>query len=198
MNRYPNASRRRAHKLRGPHHERIRSLLRGVGIVLIAAGAVMALIGLLDLTASLGEPFRQPTKFVYLIIGLPVVGVGLAIAGVGYLGRILRYQAGEIAPVAKDTIEYVADGTRGVMRRAARDMARGIAEGLRDGATQKASEPLACRRCGFANDADARFCKGCGVGLALGRVCSSCEADNDADARYCERCGATLSDGPRG
>ncbi len=51
----------------------------------------------------------------------------------------------------------------------------------------------ACAGCGTANEADARFCEGCGS--VLDRRCTACGTQASATARFCRSCGGSL-DGP--
>ena len=53
--------------------------------------------------------------------------------------------------------------------------------------------PRACASCGAPNEADARFCEGCGS--MLERTCGACGVAASATARFCRSCGAPL-DGP--
>ncbi|UCG40535.1 MAG: zinc-ribbon domain-containing protein [Acidimicrobiia bacterium] len=53
---------------------------------------------------------------------------------------------------------------------------------------------MECAACGRANDADARFCAGCGSKLA--NTCPSCGHENAADANFCNRCGTGLGSAP--
>lgn len=47
-----------------------------------------------------------------------------------------------------------------------------------------------CSSCGTANEADARFCEGCG--RALDRRCTACGTPASATARFCRSCGGSL------
>ena len=47
------------------------------------------------------------------------------------MGAFSRYIAAEQAPVAKDTINYLAEGTQDAVRTTARAVAQGVAEGIR-------------------------------------------------------------------
>lgn len=49
----------------------------------------------------------------------------------------------------------------------------------------------ACESCGTANDADAKFCTGCGAPTVV--ACAGCSTVNDPDARFCKSCGTRLS-----
>jgi hypothetical protein len=81
--------------------------------------------------------------------------------GFAFQGAIARYQAGEVAPVAKDTINYLAEGTQEGVKTVATAVAEGIAAGM--GGPRKADNR--CPKCSHSNDADAKFCKNCGVAL---------------------------------
>lgn len=82
----------------------------------------------------------------------------------GFLGAGARYVAGELAPTARDTLEYVGVGS-------------------------DAASP--CPRCGTPNDAQAGCCENCGS--ALRRTCPSCKHPNGADAHFCAACGTALA-----
>ena len=115
-----------------------------------------------------------------------MLGIGTMLLKLGYMGAVARYIAGETAPVAGDTINYLADETHGSMRK----IAGAIGEGLRGTA---AVATVACPACGHGNDADARFCDQCGAKMPTERTCASCGHLNDVDARFCANCGSALS-----
>ena len=106
------------------------------------------------------------SNFWMAFIGLPMIGIGLAMLRAGYLGPASRYLAGEVAPTLRDTLGAV---------------------GLVDAAR-------VCASCGAQNDPDSRFCDRCGKPLA--RRCGSCGAENDADAVFCDSCGKPLEAAP--
>src|SRR5690349_19333794 len=49
----------------------------------------------------------------------------------------------------------------------------------------------ACRSCGTANRAEARFCRGCGSALG-GEGCPACGAHAEPGQRFCDECGTPL------
>jgi hypothetical protein len=51
----------------------------------------------------------------------------------GFMGAVFRFTAGETAPVAADTINYVAEETKGAVETVAKSAARGIVEGVEEG-----------------------------------------------------------------
>jgi hypothetical protein len=75
----------------------------------------------------------------------------------GYLGSFARYISAEAAPVQKDTLNYLAEGTK----EGVKNIASAIGEGLSAGKAVGV-----CHQCNRSNDADARFCKNCGAPIA--------------------------------
>ena len=112
--------------------------------------------------------------------------IGMAMCGYGYMGAAARYQAEEIAPVAKDAINYMVKGTEESVEGLARAEKNGLAESDPD-----ADRDEKCPKCGKGNRHDAKFCDHCGE--ALTKVCPSCGKDNDPDARFCNGCGQAIS-----
>jgi len=168
-----------------PGHVTIRSVLRIVGPILLLIGVAFGISGFSSVISSMGT-FEQPTRFHHLFFAMPLTFFGLALTSAGFAGALARYQAQEIAPVGKDTFNYMADGTReGVTT-----IASAVAEGLR-GASSTSSEK-ACPACATSNDTDARFCKACGATLPTARICAGCGTSNDEDARFCDSCGKPL------
>jgi hypothetical protein len=68
--------------------------------------------------------------FFCAFIGLPLMCVGSAMCMFGFVGAFARYIAAEQAPVAKDTLNYMADGTQEAVKTVARAAAQGVAEGV--------------------------------------------------------------------
>ena len=50
---------------------------------------------------------------------------------------------------------------------------------------------MTCGKCGFENRADARFCRECGVALAL--TCPACGIELPAGTKFCDECGAGVT-----
>jgi hypothetical protein len=167
-----------------PGHEETQGCLRTIGPVMVVVGLILTAIGLVSFFSAFGS-FSPPRYFRCALIGLPMTGIGLSICKFGFMGAVTRYVAGEVAPVGKDTINYMADGTK----EAVRDVAATVADGIRSGAT---AEAAACPKCNAENDPDARFCKNCGAPLATQRNCPNCGHPNAADARFCDNCGRSL------
>ncbi len=144
-----------------PKHTTTRQILRKLGPVLVGVGLLFVLIGFGSFFAALGS-FEPPRYFWCAFLGMPILFVGIVLCSFAYRGAIFRYQVGEIAPVAKDTFNYLAEGTQEGMKTVATSIGAGIAAGM-SGAGTAANR---CSKCRHGNDADAKFCKNCGAALA--------------------------------
>ena len=103
---------RRRGQLRHPSHEKFRDFCRVFGPALVVAGVVMMVIAGVDFFGSFGDFDDKPTLFWLFFLAVPCLGIGSILIKVGFLGAAARYVAGETAPVATDTINYVARGTK--------------------------------------------------------------------------------------
>ena len=175
---------RRAHRI-NPHHQTQRSGLRLLGGVLVVVGGIFTAIGLISFFSAFGGG-GFPSLFWCAFVGLPLLGFGTMLLKMGYMGSIARYVAGEAAPVAGDTLNYLADETQGSVRK----MSAAVAAGLRGDADATAT--ARCGSCGHDNDHDARFCDQCGSALQVANTCGQCGKVNDDDARFCDGCGTAL------
>lgn len=164
-----------------------RDALRVIGPAVLILGLALTAVGFISFFTAFGG-FGSPRFFWCAFIGIPLLGVGGMLCRVAFLGPITRYVADEVAPVGRDVVNYMAEGTRDSVR----DLAAAVGEGLRSGPTAAAATGARCDRCGTENDGDAKFCKSCGAVLSSPLVCSDCAHENDADARFCDHCGRPL------
>jgi membrane protease subunit (stomatin/prohibitin family) len=116
---------------------------------------------------------------------MPILFAGAVCCQFGFMGRVSRYVAGEVAPVQKDTFNYLAEGTQQGVRT--------LAGAVRDGLAAGKSAAAECSKCHAANEPDAKFCAHCGAELQRERSCPACNAVNAADAQFCNQCGGPLS-----
>jgi hypothetical protein len=168
-----------------PNHERPRKFLRTFGPILLVTGGIFFVVGIVNFFMAFGG-HRPPRLFWCLFVGSFLGFIGLVMTKMGYLGKISRYVAEETAPVAADTFNYVADGTKDSVR----DLAGAIGEGLATAAVGETQ--ILCHKCNKPNDSAARFCDECGVSLAKTKPCPGCNELNDSDANYCDNCGGKL------
>jgi DnaJ-class molecular chaperone len=171
-----------------PGHEQIRGVLRVVGPLIALVGLGFLAVGVISFFSAFGT-FEPPRHFWCAFVGIPLLGIGGALTQYGYLGSMMRYFAGEVAPVQKDTFNYLAEGTSEGVRTVARSVGRGFAEGA--GGFQGQAE-VRCPKCQGPNPADAGYCNRCGTALGP-RTCPNCSGRNDPAARFCGHCGAELA-----
>ena len=79
----------------------------------------------------------------------------------GYRGAIMRYHAQEVAPVAKDTFNYMAHGTKDGVR----EIGKALSEGFRNETTTKEVVLVLCPSCRAKNNEKDNFCANCGERL---------------------------------
>lgn len=152
-----------------PKHAQKKDTLKTAGVLMMVIGGVCSLIGLIDFFSAFSGN-GEPTLFWLLFIGFPLLGIGTKVAGFAFLGEVSRYAAGEVAPVAKDALDYLSEGRSG---------------------ERTAADLVACPSCSTKNRPDARFCDNCGKALA--KACPSCGRVNDDDSRFCDGCGTALA-----
>ena len=142
--------------------------------MLLGIGAILVIITMVDFFGAFAsfqdDPFqsRGPRLFFLGFIGLPMVGIGLAMSGSGYARELGKYSARQARP--------------GV-----RDMTSAVREGWDGGDDQRR-----CPECGESIEPGDRFCDRCGTSLAAERVCT-CGESNDADAKFCSACGKPMT-----
>ena len=118
----------------------MRFMFRVAAVVVLGLALYFVVVGFRDLLTSDDEP----QKFWMLFVGIPMLAVGGWLAMAGFGGAAARYVAGEGAPVARDSLDYLT--------RTHRD-------------TEPTGGPY-CRACGTRNDAAASFCDSCGKSIA--------------------------------
>lgn len=118
-----------ANPLKSPHHDAIRGFLRVAGPLLMLAGVGFMATGMVSFFSAFGSFDGPPRYFWCFFVGVPLLGVGLILSKLGYMGAISRYIAGELAPVAKDGFNDVAQGIEPGVRSISRSVAEGYAEG---------------------------------------------------------------------
>jgi RNA polymerase subunit RPABC4/transcription elongation factor Spt4 len=168
-----------------PKHSEIRQVLRILGPLAAAVGLLLIATGFGSFFMSFGT-FEPPRYFWCAFLGMPLLFLGIAMSQFGFLGAVARYQARELAPVGKDTFNYLAEGTK--------DGVQTIASAVAAGFAQDASQTgngVPCPRCGHVCSVQAKFCDACGTSLA--KACSSCGHVNDRDANFCANCGNGLT-----
>ena len=153
---------------------------------MVVFGLVLTAIGLISFFSAFGT-FQPPRYFWAAILGLPMIGIGVALTRLGYLGEIFRYLSGEVAPVARDTFNTMAEGTRQGVETMAHAVGRGLSTVMNEGAPPE-PETVLCHRCDASNTGDSKFCNQCGAELE-NPSCPGCGARLTSTARFCNQCG---------
>jgi hypothetical protein len=170
-----------------PRHGEVRSVLRIVGPLVLASGLLLIGIGVASLFDSM-HSFGPPKYFWCAFLGVPVLFLGLVMTIPAFMGSVTRYVSAEVAPVHKDTFNYLAHGTSGGVR----TLATALREGLATGVNQaEAGRYVACPSCQVPNLANAQFCHQCGASLGV-KICAHCAMKSDANAKFCHQCGTSL------
>ena len=99
---------------RGDHASK-RTALRTIGPMVLGVGLLFTAIGLISFFSSFGGG-GFPQYFWCAFIGLPLSSVGLMICKFAFMGTVMRYAANEVAPVGKDAVNYMVDGTKDSIR----------------------------------------------------------------------------------
>lgn len=152
-----------------------RNKLRRIGFVCLFVGLVFMAIGLISFFTAFGSFGSTPDYFWCSFVGMPLIFVGGVCLAYSYLGKFARYVSNEAAPVAKDTINYMVDGTKDSIIGAVKEF------------TGTSKNVLVCPKCGNKNSTTAQFCDECGAPLSI--TCPKCGAQNDSDAKFCQKCG---------
>ena len=169
------------------HHNQngVRNALRSIGPFILVAGVILVLIGFVSFFSAFGS-YGTPRYFWCAFLGMPLIGVGLSLSRLGYMGAVGRYVAGEIAPVAKDTVNYLAEENKDAIRH----VSEAIGAGLNH--SRPSTTLVRCHKCNTENQAQAKFCNNCAAALLKNKSCAQCGELNDPDARFCDNCGRTF------
>ena len=154
-------------------YSKTKKTFRTLGFIILPIGLVLSIIGFIDFFMSFNS-MTQPKLFFCLFIGLPLTSIGIIFLILGFMNELNSFAASQSAPVHKDVINYMLDGTREEVNK-----------------TINASNKIICPECKAENDKDALFCSNCGHKLKI--VCPKCKAENDADAKFCKNCGEELN-----
>jgi RNA polymerase subunit RPABC4/transcription elongation factor Spt4 len=180
-----------------PQHSDTRDFLRVLGPLVAGVGLIFTIIGIGSFFSSFGSfgpgNFGPPRYFWCLFIGMPLLAVGGSICKFAFMGAVTRYIADEVAPVGKDVVNYMVDGTKDSIRDVTVAVSEGISEGVQTHVHPGTAEAILCPKCSHVNDGEAQFCKNCGAPLSKTRPCPNCSELNDADARFCDHCGKPLA-----
>lgn len=157
---------------------KLRKKLRSYGWIILFIGILLFVIAVIDFFSGFNN-MRMPSLSWLFFIAIPLIAVGSRFLSYGYMGAVSRYKSSEISPVAKDTINYLLDGTK--------ESISGVVSEIKGN-----KQVVVCQACNEPNDHDAKFCKKCGTKVS--KTCPNCQTENDQDARFCDNCGGKLDE----
>lgn len=167
------------------NQDTVRNTLRSIGPFILGAGIILVVIGFISFFSSFGS-FGPPRYFWCAFLGMPLIAVGASLSRFGYIGAVGRYVAGEIAPVAKDTVNYMAEESKDAIRHVSEAIGAGLNQ------NQSLTTIVRCYKCNAENQTKAKFCNNCAAALLKSNSCAQCGELNDPDARFCDSCGRTF------
>jgi len=119
-------------RLQQPAQNSIRTTLRIAGPVILLAGILCIAFGVGSMFASAND-FGPPRLFWLIFVGIPLLFVGSVLCMYGFMGAVARFAAGEVAPIASDSANYLAEETKGAVETVAKAAAKGVVEGIEAG-----------------------------------------------------------------
>ncbi|NDF13461.1 MAG: zinc ribbon domain-containing protein [Proteobacteria bacterium] len=156
-----------------PKYQIAKRLVRVLAVLFLVSGGACFFIAIRSFATPLSERVGIG-DFHYFFFAIPLLFLGAILAMASSLGSITRfflssqretlkdafelkrdamqYHLQEIAPIQKDTINYMVSGTRDSVR----DVVSAISEGIRGEGT------LMCPSCQARSQSSARFCHSCG------------------------------------
>ena len=132
-------------------HVKLRGVFRKTGPLVVGIGVIMMIIAFVDFFTL--DMFEEPKYFWMFFVGIPLVAIGSFLSSLGYGADIARYRTREMAPVVKDTFNYLANETK--------EGVEAIADAVQKGKS-KVIEAKECSYCHELNKMDAKFCNECG------------------------------------
>lgn len=116
-------------RLEQPAQNSIRTALWIIGPAILIAGLLCLIVAGISFFASIGS-FSPPRFFWLAFVGIPLLFIGSVLSMYGFMGAVFRFAAGEVAPVAADSVNYMAEETKGGVETVAKAAAKGVVEGI--------------------------------------------------------------------
>ena len=170
-----------------PQHAKKRKTCRTLGIILLTIGGIFTALGVGGFIISIAISVPVPFLIIFAFLGMPLLFVGTILTAYGFMGAVARYSAGEMAPVATDTFNYMANETQDGVKTLTAAIGQGLSQGLAQ--SQPTTSSIRCPKCNYEDSPDAQFCSKCGFSLLKSKPCPSCNEINDPDAQFCDNCG---------
>lgn len=153
------------------NHENKKKTLKVLGAIILVIGLIFTIIGFASFFSSFGHGF--PRYFWCSFVGLPFLGIGSGMLGIGYKREAMKYMKDESMPVYKEAYYDIKPEINDAIN------------------SFKNQNDKICPICKTSNDEDAKYCKKCGTSL-MDKYCEYCNSKLDSDATYCSNCGRRL------
>jgi hypothetical protein len=108
-----------------PRQAQVRTVLRRSGLSLLAIGLLLTIVGVASFFMAFGGS-DFPRFFWCAFVGIPLIFLGSAMSMFGFAGSMQRYVVGEVAPVAKDALNYMGTNTQPGVRAVASAITSGV------------------------------------------------------------------------
>lgn len=178
------------------NHQKLKGKLKKAGKILLGIGAVVAIIGIVLLIVGFVSfssfSSNSGTEMVMfgvggflLVIGFAMLGFGIYATFFAHAREIGSYTASSVAPVLKETTDYIAPS----ITNAVGGMAESISEGIASGKAKGKAEAIICQDCGEKNEVGSKFCSNCGKSLDTAKYCANCGKKIENDDKFCPHCG---------
>ncbi len=195
------------------NHQKVKSKLKKLGIILLIAGAICLAVGVVLLvvgiskfgTHSVNNPqsmfsgsMSSMAMFIFggllLAAGLGMLSYGLYATFFAHARDIASYGASTVLPVVNDAAHYVADNTAPAVGKGLSSVVEPVVSSIADPIAEavtktKANTKPVCPKCGAQVAKTAKFCKNCGEALQKENICPNCNAKLEDGAKFCENCG---------
>ena len=159
-------------------HKRTKKILKIVGILMIIAAIVCIVFGFISFSNALGGS-EPPNLFFLLMIGFPLLVVGIFLTLMGCQKEIARYIKNESVPIFNEMGQEIKPGVSG------------ITKAVKDGLNSDENSQIVCE-CGQYNDKDSLYCSACG--RALKKTCPMCGNGLEQKDKFCSKCGYKVED----
>ena len=147
-------------------HPKAKKYLRITGFILTPLGAICEIVGTINFMIA-SQNFEQPSLFFLLIIGMPLLAVGIMCLLFSYMREMTNYTIDETADARRKHIRIIKDEVKNFV-----------------------DDPIYCPKCNHSNKKEAKFCEQCGAPLVS--TCQNCGGEINPDSAYCPHCGKKI------
>ncbi|MEK4628570.1 zinc ribbon domain-containing protein [Solibacillus sp. FSL R7-0682] len=135
-------------------HQQAKKFFKFFGPFLLVIGIGCLVIAIFEFFTL--DFFEEPKLDWLFFVGMPFLFVGFIFTGLGYGSTVAKYQSREMAPIAKDTFNYLAEETTEGFEK--------IAQAIHTGKST-IIQARSCDHCQHLNPMNANFCNECGKNL---------------------------------